>query len=52
MSFSQVIRQGCSTWNIPLPEEAVEQLEQYSQLLLEKNQSKWRCATCWTACTR
>lgn len=38
MSFSQVIRQGCSTWNIPLPEEAVEQLEQYSQLLLEKNQ--------------
>ena len=38
MSFAQVIRQGCSTWNIPLPEEAVEQLEQYSQLLLEKNQ--------------
>lgn len=37
MEFQQIITQGCFTWNISLPEQAPEQLEQYSQLLLEKN---------------
>ena len=37
MSFQEIIRQGCSTWNISLPEGALQGLEQYNQLLLEKN---------------
>ena len=28
MEFQQIITQGCFTWNIPLPEQAPEQLEQ------------------------
>ncbi len=38
MSFTDVIAQGCFTWNIPLPEGALEGLEEYTRLLLEKNQ--------------
>ena len=38
MSFTDVIAQGCFTWNIPLPEGALEGLEEYARLLLEKNQ--------------
>lgn len=37
MEFQQIITQGCSTWNIVLPEQAPERLEQYNTLLLEKN---------------
>ena len=38
MSFTDVIAQGCFTWNIPLPEGALEGREEYTRLLLEKNQ--------------
>lgn len=38
MEFQQIITQGCSTWNIPLPEQAPGQLEEFSRLLLERNQ--------------
>ena len=37
MEFQQIITQGGSTWNIVLPEQAPERLEQYNTLLLEKN---------------
>lgn len=37
MDFQQIIAQGCFTWNISLPEGAAQRLEQYSDLLLEKN---------------
>lgn len=38
MEFQQIITQGCFTWNIQLPEQAPARLEEYSRLLLEKNQ--------------
>ena len=38
MNFTDVIAQGCFTWNIPLPDGALEGLEEYTRLLLEKNQ--------------
>lgn len=38
MSFAEVVKAGCFTWNIPLETETVERLEEYSRLLLKKNE--------------
>lgn len=37
MSFTDIVLQGCSTWNIEIDKEAAEKLEKYAELLVEKN---------------
>lgn len=38
MSFTEVVKEGCFTWNIPLGPDTVDRLEEYSRLLLHKNE--------------
>lgn len=38
MSFTEVVTQGCSTWNIHIDQATAARLEEFSRLLLAKNQ--------------
>lgn len=37
MDFSDIVRQGCARWGIPLTDEALWRMERFSDALIEKN---------------
>lgn len=37
MNFKEIVRGGCSTWNIDISDSQIDLLEKYAQLLVEKN---------------
>ena len=60
MDFRSIVLDGCAAWGIETSPEAVERMEAFAGLLIEKNRvmnltavlsrRKLRDATCWTVC--
>ena len=37
MTFSEIVKNGCQEWQLPVTDEAVERMERFSDALIEKN---------------
>ena len=37
MTFSEIVKNGCAEWQLPITDEAVARMERFSDQLIEKN---------------